>query len=464
MADGPDPLEIAAAAARRWLAALTERPVRPEAGARAMLDAFAAPLPDAGADPADVVRDLVARAEPGLMASGSGRFLGWVIGGALPVAVAADWLVSAWDQNCAMSEPFPATTMIEQVAAGWMLELLDLPRAASVGFVTGGQMANTACLAAARNHVLAAHGWDVEAHGLQGAPHVHVLVGAERHDSIDAALRAIGLGAATAAVVPADAAGRVDPDAFAAAASAVEGPTIACLQVGNVNGGAVDPVGRITATVRRADLWVHVDGAFGLWARAARSTRPLVAGLETADSWATDAHKWLNTPYDCGVAICAHPDAHRRAMGVRAAYLPAGDDAVLRDPIDYNPELSRRARAVPVWAALRTLGRSGVAELVERCCAMAALLASRLADGGAEVLHQELNQAVVRFADPRGADDDGHTRAVLAAVQAEGTCYPSGTVWRGVAAIRLSVTSFRTGPEDMERAAAAILAAHTAHH
>ena len=464
MPDGPDPLQIAADAARRWLDALPERAVRPEAGARAMLDAFAGPLPDAGADPADVVRDLVARAEPGLMASGSGRFLGWVIGGALPVAVAADWLVSAWDQNCAMSEPFPATTMIEQVAAGWILELLDLPRAASVGFVTGGQMANNACLAAARNHVLAAHGWDVEAHGLQGAPHVHVLVGAERHDSIDAALRAIGLGAATAAVVPADAAGRVNPDAFAAAASAVEGPTIACLQVGNVNGGAVDPVGRITATVRRADLWVHVDGAFGLWARAARSTRPLVAGLETADSWATDAHKWLNTPYDCGVAICAHPDAHRRAMGVRAAYLPAGDDAVLRDPIDYNPELSRRARAVPVWAALRTLGRSGVAELVERCCAMAALLASRLADGGAEVLHQELNQAVVRFADPRGADDDGHTRAVLAAVQAEGTCYPSGTVWRGVAAIRLSVTSFRTGPEDMERAAAAILAAHTAHH
>ncbi|HMN98552.1 MAG TPA: pyridoxal-dependent decarboxylase [Miltoncostaeaceae bacterium] len=450
------------APARRWLDELPERPVRPETGARAMLDAFAAPLPDAGADPADVVRELVARAEPGLMASGSGRFLGWVIGGTLPVAVAADWLVSAWDQNCAMSEPFPATTMIEQVAAGWILELLDLPRGASVGFVTGGQLANTACLAAARNHVLATHGWDVEAHGLQGAPRIHALVGAERHDSIDAALRAIGLGAATAAVVPADAAGRVDPDAYAAAAAAVEGPTIACLQVGNVNGGAVDPVGRIAATIRRDDLWVHVDGAFGLWARAARATRPLVAGLEGADSWATDAHKWLNTPYDCGVAICAHPDAHRRAMGVRAAYLPAGDDAVLRDPIDYNPELSRRARAVPVWAALRALGRAGVAEMVERCCAMAALLAERLADGGADVLHQELNQAVVRLPDPRGIDDDGHTRAVLAAVQAEGTCYPSGTVWRGVAAIRLSVTSFRSGPDDMERAAAAILAAHAA--
>ena len=460
MPESPDPLPIAAAAAQRWLDGLQARPVRPEAGARAMLDAFAEPLPDAGADPAEVVRDLVARAEPGLMASGSGRFLGWVIGGAMPVTVAADWLVSAWDQNCAMSEPFPATTMIEQVTAGWILELLDLPRGASVGFVTGGQMANTACLAAARNHVLAVHGWDVEAHGLQGAPHVHVIVGAERHDAIDAALRAIGLGAATAAVVPADAAGRVDADAFAAAAAAVTGPTIACLQVGNVNGGAVDPVGRIATAIRRDDLWLHVDGAFGLWARAARATRPLVAGLETADSWATDAHKWLNTPYDCGMAVCAHPEAHRRAMGVRAAYLPAGDDAVLRDPIDYNPELSRRARAVPVWAALRTLGRSGVAELVERCCALAALVTARLAEGGAEVLHQELNQAVVRLPDPRGQDDDAHTRAVLAAVQAEGTCYPSGTVWRGVAGIRLSVTSHLATEDDMERAAAAILAVH----
>jgi len=462
MPDGPDPLEIAADAAREWLEGLADRPVRPAAGARAMLDAFATPLPEVGEDPAEVVRDLAARAEPGLMANGSGRFLGWVIGAALPAAVAADWLVSAWDQNCAMSEPFPATTMIEQVAAGWILEVLDLPRGASVGFVTGGQMANVTCLAAARNHVLAVHGWDVEAHGLQGAPRVNVIVGAERHDSIDGALRAIGLGAATAAVVPADAAGRVDADAFAAAAAAVEGPTIACVQVGNVNGGAVDPVGRIAATVRRDDLWLHVDGAFGLWARAARSTRPLVAGLERADSWATDAHKWLNTPYDCGVAVCAHPEAHRRAMGVRAAYLPAGDDAVLRDPIDYNPELSRRARAVPVYAALRTLGRAGVAELVERCCAMAALAASRLAEGGAEVLHQELNQAVVRFRDPRGVDDDAHTRSVLATVQEEGTCYPSGTVWRGVAGIRLSVTSYRAGSEDMERAAAAMLAAHGA--
>jgi len=460
-AGSDDPLQIATDAARAWLAGLPERPVRPAAGAREMLAAFSEPLPEEGTDAAVVVRDLAARAEPGLMASGSGRFLGWVIGGTLPAAIAADWLVSAWDQNCAMSEPFPATTMIEQVAAGWMLDLLDLPRTASVGFVTGGQMANTACLAAARNHVLAAHGWDVEAAGLQGAPRVTVLVGAQRHDSVDASLRTLGLGAATATVAPADDAGRVSPEALAAAAAGARGPTIVCLQVGNVNGGAVDAVATIAGLVRRDDLWVHVDGAFGLWARAAPAYRHLVTGLEEADSWATDAHKWLNTPYDCGVAICAHPAAHRRAMGVRAAYLPIGGDAALRDPIDYNPELSRRARAVPVWAALRHLGREGVADLVEGCCRMAELFARLLSDAeGVEVLHQDLNQVVVRFLDPRGGDHDLHCRDVIARTQAEGTCYPSGTVWRGVAGVRLSVTSWRTGPDDVERSVAALLAAH----
>ncbi len=454
-------LAVAAGAARDWLESLPGRPVRPAAGARAMLAAFDEPLPEEGAPAAEVVRDLARRAEPGLMASGSGRFHGWVIGGTLPVAIAADWLVSAWDQNSAMSEPFPATTMIEQVAAGWVLDLLDLPRGASVGFVTGGQMANTSCLAAARNHVLAAHGWDVEEAGLQGAPRVGVLVGEQRHDSIDAALRALGLGTGTAHAVACDDAGRVRPDALAAAAAGRRGPTIVCLQAGNVNGGAVDAVAEVVDRVARDDLWVHVNGAFGLWARAAPAYRHLVEGAERADSWATDAHKWLNTPYDCGIAVCAHPDAHRRAMGVRAAYLPDGDDAGLRDPIDYNPELSRRARSVPVWAALRHLGRRGVAELVERCCRMAERAAARLAAAdGAEVLHQDLNQVVVRFADPAGRDDDAHTRAVVAAAQAEGTCYPSGTTWRGVAAARLSVTSWRTGEADIDRTVAALLTAH----
>jgi glutamate/tyrosine decarboxylase-like PLP-dependent enzyme len=456
-----DALAAAADAARAWLAGLPERPVGPAATAAEMLAAFSEPLPEDGMDPAAVVRDLAERAAPGLMATGSGRFHGWVIGGALPVAIAADWLVSAWDQNSAMAEPFPATTMIEQVAAGWVLELLDLPREASVGFVTGGQVANTTCLAAARGHVLAARGWDVEEAGLQGAPRVNVVVGAQRHDSIDASLRALGLGAATALVVPADEAGRVRPDALVATAAGLRGPTIVCLQVGNVNGGAVDAVGEIADAVRREDLWLHVDGAFGLWARAAPAYRHLVAGVERADSWATDAHKWLNTPYDCGIAVCAHPLAHRRAMGVRAAYLPEGDAEGLREPVDYNPELSRRARSVPVWAALRRLGQRGVADLVERCCRMAELFAASLSEAdGVEVLHQDLNQVVVRFLDPEGRDDDAHTRAVLARVQSSGACYPSGTVWRDVAAVRLSVSNWRTGPEDVARSVAALLAAH----
>jgi glutamate/tyrosine decarboxylase-like PLP-dependent enzyme len=347
------------------------------------------------------------------------------------------------------------------VVAGWVLDLLALPESASVGFVTGGQMANTSCLAAARNHVLAAHGWDVEEAGLQGAPRVEVLVGEQRHDSIDASLRMLGLGGSTARVVETDDAGRVVPRALAAAAAGAHGPTIVCLQVGNVNGGAVDPIAQIVTEVAREDLWVHVDGAFGLWARAAPAYRHLVTCVERAHSWATDAHKWLNTPYDCGIAICAHPDAHRRALGVRAAYLPAGADNDLRDPIDYNPELSRRARSVPVWAALRQLGRRGVAELIERCCRMAERFAAALSEAdGVEVLHQDLNQVVVRFLDPGGRDHDAHSRAVLARTQAEGTCYPSGTVWRGLAAVRLSVTSWRTGPRDVERTVAALLAAH----
>ena len=262
-------------------------------------------------------------------------------------------------------------------------------------------------------------------------------------------------------MVPADDAGRTRPEAVAAAAAGVRGPTIVCLQVGNVNGGAVDAAGAIADAVRREDLWVHVDGAFGLWARAAPAYRHLVDGVERADSWATDAHKWLNTPYDCGMAICAHPGAHRRAMGMRADYLPQGDDAGLRDPVDYNPELSRRARSVPVWAALCQLGRRGLAELVERCCRMAERFAAALSEAdGVEVLGQGLNQVVVRFLDPAGRDDDAHSRAVVARTQAEGTCYPSGTVWRGAACMRISVSGWRTGPEDVDRSVAAILAAH----
>lgn len=458
-------LAAAGRAALEWLDGLERRPVRPAHDARAMLAAFAGPLPERGAEPEEVVRDLATRAEPGLMATGSGRFHGWVIGGAMAAPIAADWLVSAWDQNSAITEPFPATTMIEHVAGGWLLELLDLPRSASVGFVTGCQAANIVCLAAARGRVLAAHGWDVEADGLQGAPRVRVLVGAERHDTVDVALRLLGLGAGTAAVVEVDEAGRMRPHALEAALTGPEGPVIVCAQAGNVNGGGVDPLAELADVLDahgREGLWLHVDGAFGLWARAAPARRGLLAGAERADSWATDAHKWLNTPYDCGVAVCADAQAHRRAMGWRAAYLPEGDGA-FRDPVDVTLELSRRARGVPVWAAIRQLGREGVAELVERCCALAERYAERLAAAGdVEVLGRELNQVVVRFRDPAGRDDDAHTRRVLADTQAEGTCFPSGTTWRGVAAVRISVSNWRTDAGDVDRAVRAMLAAHGA--
>ena len=465
-ADFDGPLGVAEEAARRWLRGVADRPVRPEQDTAALLAAFDEPLPEQGEPAEKVVQTLVARAEPGLMAPGSPRFHGWVIGEAMPVAVAADWLVSAWDQNAAMAEPFPAVTMIEQVTAGWVLDLLALPAGASIGFVTGGQIANTVCLTVARHRVLAAHGWDVEADGLQGAPRVHVLVGGERHDTVDRALRSLGLGAGRAIVVDADHAGRMQPDALARALDGIDGPTIVCAQAGNVNGGGVDPIAAIRDTLdarrpRASDVWLHVDGAFGMWARTVPSRRAALDGAERADSWSVDAHKWLNTPYDCGMAICADAAAHAAAIGVRAAYLPSGEDAAFRNPVDFNPELSRRARSVPVWAALRHLGRQGIAEVVDRCCSMAERYASTLAAvDGVEVLHQELNQVVVRFLDPAGLDDDGHNRSLVAAIQREGTCYPSGTVWQGRAAVRISVSGWRTSADDVDRSVAALVAAH----
>jgi glutamate/tyrosine decarboxylase-like PLP-dependent enzyme len=458
------PLDAAVIEAKRWLASLDQRPVRPDADGKALLAAFDEELPFKGESPDAVVRMLAERAGPGLMATGSGRFHGWVVGGALPAAIAADWVVSAWDQNAGMAETAPAVCAIEQVTARWILELLGLPATCSVGFVTGGQMANTVCLAAARGYVLDAHGWDVEADGLVGAPPVIVVVGEERHSTIDRALRFLGLGSRAVRTVAVDAVGRMLPGALEAVLSTVSGPTIVCAQVGNVNGGAVDPIGYIRDVVDRRttdDIWLHLDGAFGLWARADPSRRHLLDDVERADSWATDAHKWLNTPYDCGIAICSRPDAQRRAMQVRAAYLPPGDDEDVRDPVDFNPEFSRRARAVPVWAALRQLGVDGLARVIDRCCAMAEKYAQSLGDAkGVEVMYQELNQVVVRFAGPAGEVDDDHTRDVVQKVQRHGTCYPTPTLWRGVAAMRISVCNWRTDEEDVDRSVNAILAAH----
>lgn len=458
-------LDVALVAARHWLASTDQRLVRPSADAATMLRAFDEELPLKG-EPAEVVIETLAqRAEPGLMATGSGRFFGWVIGGALPASLGADWLVGAWDQNAALPDPFPAVCAIEQIAARWILEALALPAGCSVGFVTGGQMANTICLAAARNHVLSAVGWDVETGGLNGGPPLRVVAGEERHDTVDRALRLLGVGTRSLHLLPVDDAGRVRPQVLHEILAGPPEPTIVCLQAGNVNGGATDPVGTICDIVDgtgREDIWVHVDGAFGLWARADPSRRHLLDGVERADSWATDAHKWLNTPYDCGMAICAHPTAHRAALHVDAAYLPAGQASPLRHPMDFSPEFSRRARSVPVWAALRQLGRDGLARLVDRCCEMAERFAGVLgAAEGVVVMQQNLNQVVVRFEAPGGGDGDAHTREVVRKVQDQGTCYPSATVWQGAAAMRISVSNWRTDSDDVDRSVAAILAAHS---
>jgi glutamate/tyrosine decarboxylase-like PLP-dependent enzyme len=380
-----------------------------------------------------------------------------VVGGANPAALAADWLTAAWDQNAGLHVLSPAAAVTEQVVGGWLTELLGLPAGASVGFVTGVQMANFTGLAAARHEMLRRAGWDVEADGLAGAPRLRVLAGEQRHDSIDRALRFLGLGRSAIEPVASDDQGRMRADALREALRRGSGPAIVCAQVGNVNSGAVDPVGEICELAREAGAWVHVDGAFGLWAAASPRLRPLVAGVELADSWATDAHKWLNVPYDSGLALCAHPEAHRAAMGVRASYLIHGNQGE-RDPLDYNPEFSRRARGFAVHAAIRTLGRGGIAELVERSCALARRAAGQLgAHDGVELLNEVvLNQVLVRFRAADG-DHDGHTRRVVQRVQRDGTCWLSGTTWRGQAAMRISVSNWSTDEHDIDQSVRAIL-------
>ncbi len=346
--------------------------------------------------------------------------------------------------------------MVESVAAAWLLDLLGLPADASVGFVTGATMANFTALAAARHHVLAGAGWDVERDGLQDAPRVHVVAGQERHATLDTALRFVGLGAGRTHLVPTDDQGRMRAEGLAHALERCDGPTIVCAQAGNVNTGALDPVREICELSHAHGAWVHVDGAFGLWAAASPALRPLTAGTELADSWATDAHKWLNVPYDCGLVICARPDAHQSAMGSTASYLIRAEGA--RDNSDWTPEVSRRARGFTVWAALRSLGRSGVAELVDRCCAHARRFAERLgASPDVEVLNQvALNQVLVRFLDPAG-DHDARTRAVVERIQRDGTAWAGGTVWHQMAAMRISVSGWPTTADDVDRSVAAIL-------
>jgi len=433
---------------------LETRPIRSEAGVEELTAALGGPLPEDGAPADAVLASLVEAAEPGLVGIPSGRYFGFVIGGGVPAAVAADMLAAVWDQNAGLYVGGPAAAVVEEVCRGWLAELLGLPEDVSVAYVTGCQMAHVTALAAARLQVLADAGRDVAADGLAGGPPIRVVVGAKRHATIDRALRLLGIGVSSLVVVPADDQGRMLVDELRAALAAGSGPTIVCAQAGEVNTGAFDPLDEIADAVEGTGAWLHVDGAFGLWAAASPALRHLVRGSERADSWATDCHKWLNVPYDSGLAFCARPDAHRAAIGVTASYLVHAEDGRERDEMDWTPEFSRRARGFAVYAALRSLGRAGVAELVDRCCAHARRFAAELDAAGADVLNDVvLNQVLVRFG------DGGRTRAVIAAVQEEGTCWLGGTEWNGEHAMRISVSNWRTTDEDVDRSVRAILAA-----
>jgi glutamate/tyrosine decarboxylase-like PLP-dependent enzyme len=400
-----------------------------------------------------VIAELAREASPGLTAMGSPRFFGFVIGGAHPAGVAADWLASVWDQNAGLAGPAPAVAAFEEIAGRWLAELLGFPPTASFALVTGCQMAHVTSLAAARHRVLADVGHDAERDGLVGAPPIRVLAGEERHVTVDRAVRLLGLGTGSIEPVAADGRGAMRIQALADALASGDGrPTIVVAQVGNVNTGAIDPMEDVCAAARAHGAWIHVDGAFGLWAAASASRRHLVRGVELADSWATDAHKWLNVPYDCGISFVRDHAAHRAAMAVTAAYL-LQDAGGPRDPMDWTPEFSRRARGLAVYATLRALGRDGVAELVDRLCACAERFAERLGDVGFEVLEQGLNQVLVACADDQATD------ATLAAVQSEGTCWPSGTTWRGRRCIRISVCNWQTTPEDVDRSLEVMAAA-----
>lgn len=452
-----DVLRRAHALALAYLESLPGRRVAPSGSLDELRRSIHIPLSDHGQDATEVLDALVSAADPGIMANAGGRFFGFVVGGALPVSVAADWMTSAWDQNPGIYALAPAEAVVEEAAAAWLLELLGLSATASVGFVTGAQMANFTALAAARHEMLRRKGWDLNADGLQGAPLLNIVVGDEVHITVLRALRYLGIGTSRARIVAADAQGRMNPSDLERVLRDCDGPTIVCAQVGNVNSGAIDPMHEIAPVTRAAGAWLHVDGAFGLWAAAVPRMRHLVRGVEQADSWATDAHKWLNVPQDCGVVIVADPAAHKAAVGTDAAYLikTAGAE---RDAIDFVPDFSRRGRGFPVYAAIRHLGREGVANMIERCCVHARTMAERLGrTPGVEILNEVvLNQVLVRFVPEKG-DADELTRAVIRRVQADGTCWMGGSVWKGKAVMRISVSNWSTTEEDVKRSVESIL-------
>ena len=453
-------LDTAERAARAFLQSLPDRHVGATATINDLRAAFGGPLPETGEDPEAVIDRLVCAAEGGLVATPGPRYFGFVIGGALPAALAADWLTSAWDQNAGLYTGSPAAAVAEEICAAWLLDLLDLPLRATVGFVTGCQVANLTCLAAARNEVLRRAGWDVEDQGLCGAPEVHVVAGADAHVTIFTSARMLGLGAGRVKRATADDQGRMVPESLRAILNTCNGPTIICAQAGNVNTGAFDPFGPIADAAAAQSAWLHVDGAFGLWARTSASHRALAAGVERADSWATDAHKWLNVPYDSGVAIVRHSRAHRGAMASSADYYVMGDGD-RREPHEYVPEASRRARAFPLYAGLRSLGRAGVARIVEQCCARARQMAALLgAEPGFQILNDVvLNQVLVGLDPPPGRHLDDYTSAVIERIRAGGACWLGGTRWQQRPAIRISISNWSTTEADIDRAGAAIAAA-----
>ncbi|MEV6877219.1 aminotransferase class V-fold PLP-dependent enzyme [Amycolatopsis sp. NPDC051128] len=445
-----DLLARAAELAAAYRASLPDRPVALAADPAALRAGFGGPLSQRPSPPSQVLEELARAAEPGLVATAGPRFFGFVIGGALPAATAADVLATGWDQNGFNAVLSPAAAAAEEAAGGWLKELLGIPATASTGFVTGGQAANTVGLAAARHHVLAEASWDVERNGLTGAPRVRVVASEERHATIDRALRLLGFGTRAVEPVATDAQGAIDTEDLERVLAAGRGPVIVCLQAGNVNTGACDDLRAACELTHRHGGWAHVDGAFGLWAAANPATAALLDGVGLADSWACDGHKWLNVPYDSGFVFCARPAVHAEAIAYRAAYLVgAGEVSGMGD---LTLESSRRARGFAVWAALRELGRDGVAELVDRCCRLARRFAGALADGGAEIANDVvLNQVLVSFG------DDARTDAVTAAVQRDGTCWLGGTTWRGRRYLRISVSGWTTTEADVDRSAAAIL-------
>lgn len=455
------PLDRARELALQYLTHVDTRHVGGTATAEALRAALGGALPDGPGDPVHVIERLAHDALPGVVATAGPRYFGFVTGGALPVTVAADWLASAWDQNGALYVMSPAVAVIEDVVAGWLLDLLALPPTASVGFVTGCHMANLTCLAAARHEVLRRAGWNVETDGLQQAPRLTVIVGDEVHVSALGALRLLGVGTSEVRTVPVDGHGRMRAEALAEVLAGSRGPTIVCAQAGNVNTGASDPLDAVVTLAHARGAWVHVDGAFGLSAAAVPELAHQVAGLGRADSWATDAHKWLNVPYDSGLAIVADAAPHRAAMGLRASYLQRGADEE-RIGMDWVPESSRRARVLPLYALLRTLGREGVAEMVRTHCRLAQRMAAGLRAPGIHILNDVvLDQVLVRFDGVRGYSDDDTTREVIARVQAEGTCWAGGAVWQGRQVMRISVSNWSTTAADIDASADAILRCYT---